>query len=167
MDRMHCKILHNTSSSSITNFHKEQESSLPENGWSGWCKFTPVRSLERIIAHIFADVSSHKCERQHGGQRGIMQYATNLEQMKHLKVNCSAFHVTWWALHMLNTGSCFWNLASKARKSFHMALISFWISDLPFVLAHWPINSAVFIQYLFQSRLSKKQETQSLRESTE
>lgn len=92
--RVKCRILHNTSSSSMINFHKEQESGLPENGWSGSCKFTPVRSLERIIAHVFADVSSHECERQHGGQRGIMQYAANLEEIKHLEVICSVFHVT-------------------------------------------------------------------------
>lgn len=81
------------SSSSVINVHREEESSLPENGWSGSHHLTPVRSLERIIAHVFADVSSHKCERQHGGQRGIMQYSTNLKQMKH-ELNCSAFHVT-------------------------------------------------------------------------
>lgn len=82
------------SSSSVINVQGEEESNLPENSRSGSHNFTPVRSLERIIAHVFADVSSHKCERQHGGQRGIMQYSTNLKQMEHLELNCSVFYVT-------------------------------------------------------------------------
>ena len=90
--RVKCKTFHKASSTSTMNFHKEQESSWPENGRSGSCKFTPVWNLERIVAHIFADVSSHKCERQHGGQRGIMQYTANLEQIKHLEIMRSMSH---------------------------------------------------------------------------
>lgn len=60
---------------------EQQERRLPQDGQFGRGKFVALQSLEWVVADVFADVSGHKGERQHGGQRGIVQRSPNLEQI--------------------------------------------------------------------------------------
>lgn len=74
-------FIHRQQTKSSMSTGEQQESSLPQDGQFGWSNFVTLQSLEGIVANVFADVSSHECERQHGGQRGIMQCSPNLEQI--------------------------------------------------------------------------------------